>query len=197
MTTAALSQPDPRLSYEEYVELQLRKTRTMTGYDPGERTKSLIRVLARFVPPAPGTRVLCVGARNRYELDYMTQAGYVDVSAIDLMSADPRIRVMDMQSMTFSDASFDVVFAAHSLEHALDPRIAAQEFQRVCRPGGHIVIEVPIGVGRKGPDLWDFGSAAGVAALFDACSAMFTEHGTQILSDPPQGIARVVLRRHG
>lgn len=39
--------------------------------------------------------------------------------------------------------SFDTVFASHVLEHLNDPIIGLQNWHRICKPGGHIIICVP------------------------------------------------------
>ncbi len=44
---------------------------------------------------------------------------------------------------TFSDASFDVIFSHHSLEHAPDPLAALIELERLLRPGGRLLLAVP------------------------------------------------------
>lgn len=42
-----------------------------------------------------------------------------------------------------SDKSLDFVHSSHCLEHMVDPRIAIQNWVRVVRSGGYIVITVP------------------------------------------------------
>jgi SAM-dependent methyltransferase len=50
----------------------------------------------------------------------------------------------DIRKLQFADASFDVVFASHVLEHIDDDRTALQEVYRVLRPGGLAILPVPI-----------------------------------------------------
>lgn len=45
----------------------------------------------------------------------------------------------DAQDMPFRDGTFDIVMAAHILEHLPDPRTALAEMVRVARPGGLVV----------------------------------------------------------
>lgn len=42
-----------------------------------------------------------------------------------------------------ADASFDAVIASHLIEHLANPLAALQEFERVLRPGGRLVLVVP------------------------------------------------------
>jgi SAM-dependent methyltransferase len=42
-----------------------------------------------------------------------------------------------------ADASFDFVHSSHCLEHLVNPTIALQNWVRICKPGGHLLILVP------------------------------------------------------
>ena len=88
--------------------------------------------------------MLCVGCRNGRELDAFRAAGLDDVRGIDIFSQRDDIVVMDMHAMTFADASFDVVYSSHSLEHAREVEVVAGELVRVARPGGVVAVEVPL-----------------------------------------------------
>lgn len=50
------------------------------------------------------------------------------------LSAD--LRLGDVQDLPYEDAKFDVVMAAHVLEHLADPHRAIEEMVRVLKPGG-------------------------------------------------------------
>ncbi len=41
------------------------------------------------------------------------------------------------------DESLDFVFASHCLEHLVDPRTGIENWLRIVKPGGHLVINVP------------------------------------------------------
>jgi len=71
---------------------------------------------------------------NMPHLDYVTA---------DL--ADPSAMVkMDITHIRFPDHSFDVILCSHVLEHVPDDHKALCELQRVLRPGGLVIIMVPI-----------------------------------------------------
>ncbi len=186
-------QEPPQLTAEEYRTLQLNRSLALKDHDPGDRAVYLISRLAQFAPTQPPPRVLCVGCRNGRELDYLARAGFTDTIGIDLHAADPRVRVMDMHRLDFAPRAFDIVYASHCLEHALDPHAAAREMLRVLKPGGRIAIEVPVEYGRRGADLWDFKSPAGVAALFPGTIVQWSETGPQIGAGK-QLAARVILQ---
>ncbi len=193
MTTTQTAQPAPDLTPAAYLKLQLERSLSLKDHDPGARSRYLISRMAAHVRTEPAPRFLCVGCRNGHELDYLAEAGYTQATGIDLHSTDPRIRVMDMHRLEFPDASFDVVFASHCLEHALDPAVVAAGFKRILRPRGVIVLEVPVNYGRRGADLWDFLSPSGVAALFEPCTVLWQETGPQIGAERQQA-ARLILR---
>ena len=50
----------------------------------------------------------------------------------------------DLLSLQFDDASFDLVYASHVLEHIRDDSKAVAEIRRVLRPNGVAIIPVPI-----------------------------------------------------
>lgn len=43
----------------------------------------------------------------------------------------------------YGDESFDTVYASHILEHLSDPVTAIQNWWRICKPGGSIIISIP------------------------------------------------------
>lgn len=61
----------------------------------------------------------------------------------DLRAADVDRRV-DLQALPLADASYDVVYASHVLEHIRDDRKAIAEIRRILRPGGIAIPPVPV-----------------------------------------------------
>lgn len=57
------------------------------------------------------------------------------------------IRVGDAEALDFADGSFDVVVAQYVVSAVADPVRALDEFARVCRPGGEIIITTRVGAG--------------------------------------------------
>ena len=53
----------------------------------------------------------------------------------------------DAEALAFADASFDVVVAQYVVTAVPNPERALDEFARICRPGGEIVITTRIGAG--------------------------------------------------
>ena len=67
----------------------------------------------------------------------------VDYVTADLNAALAADRV-DVVSMPYPDASFDLVVCSHVLEHVPDDRRAIRELYRVLRPGRTAIVVVPI-----------------------------------------------------
>ncbi len=65
----------------------------------------------------------------------------------DLMPgfAMDQVAVTDMGG--YADARFDLVFCSHVLEHVVDDGAALRELRRVTRPGGKVVLLVPLPLG--------------------------------------------------
>jgi len=50
----------------------------------------------------------------------------------------------DAQYMsTVEDNTYDFVHSSHCLEHLYDPKLALQNWIRICKPGGHLIITIP------------------------------------------------------
>jgi SAM-dependent methyltransferase len=141
LTLRRLGREQPS-DYRDYLAVQLKRTLSKRETDPGMGALTLIDAVAAQKPD--GGAVLCVGCRNALELDRFHERGFEDVVGIDVFSQREDILVMDMHDMTFSDDSFDVVYASHSLEHSYDVQRVARQFVRVARDGAVVGVEVPV-----------------------------------------------------
>ncbi|MGW1182449.1 class I SAM-dependent methyltransferase [Streptomyces drozdowiczii] len=117
-----------------------------------------------WLAPAPGTRVLDLGA-GRGALTAAALARGCRVTAVDcapgmverLAAQYPQVheaRVMDVHRLDFPDGSFDLVCAGFVVHLLDDPAAAAREIRRVLAPGGVFSFSVPGDV-EDAPE-WEF-----------------------------------------
>lgn len=115
---------------------------------------------------APGGRMLEVGVGTGISLPQYqrsTRIVGIDISAAMLAKALERKRalgldnvedliVMDAEAMRFSPGEFDAVVAQYIITSCPNPEAALDEFVRVVKPGGEIIITTRIGanVGLRG-----------------------------------------------
>jgi phosphatidylethanolamine/phosphatidyl-N-methylethanolamine N-methyltransferase len=118
-----------------------------------------------------GGRVLEVGVGTGISLPHYSRANRicgVDISAPMLMKAKERVAaldlthveglwVMDAEQLAFPDESFDVIVAQYVITTVPDPEATLDEFARVLKPGGEIVLVSRVGAEagiRKALEKW-------------------------------------------
>jgi len=114
------------------------------------RTKSLLGILDRLVPPAgAGRRVLDVGCGAGNMFHHLARYGQVeglDNNPRPLAIARQRgyqVQQGSATQMPYEDDWFDLVAALDMIEHIEDDVTTLRECFRVCRPGGFLVLGVP------------------------------------------------------
>lgn len=115
------------------------------------RERALMRILAENFPnyreltiheSSPVSR----GVSRKLELQcpgYST-SHYLDHVPRGLTDPDSGFRCEDIESLTYSDDSFDLFITQDVMEHVFSPSLAFREIGRVLRPGGAHVFTVPI-----------------------------------------------------
>ncbi len=98
-----------------------------------QRETNLFADRVRMLHFAPESTFSARLSRRR-NIDYLT----ADLDPTSAMVA------MDITQVPLPDASVDVVFASHVLEHVPDDRAAMAELHRVLRPDGWAVLQVPM-----------------------------------------------------
>ena len=84
--------------------------------------------------------------------------GRYETADLEVDGVDHKV---DIQKLPFRDASYDLVYASHVLEHIPDDRAAIAEIRRILKPGGFAMLAVPM-VGETtveygAPDERDYG----------------------------------------
>ncbi|WP_161488140.1 class I SAM-dependent methyltransferase [Sedimentisphaera cyanobacteriorum] len=73
---------------------------------------------------------------------------FSNLSHIDYLSADlnspEAMEKIDITDINYPDESFDVIYSSHVLEHVPDDKKALTEFYRVLKPGGWMLLSIPI-----------------------------------------------------
>jgi SAM-dependent methyltransferase len=65
---------------------------------------------------------------------------YAKIFDYEKFEQDPPIQAF-AESLPFDDNSFDVIHCSNALDHTQNPGQAIQEMERVCRPGGMILVQ--------------------------------------------------------
>jgi SAM-dependent methyltransferase len=103
-----------------------------------------------------GSRLLDAGAGSQRQRRFCNHLNYVsqDFGEYDGEGDSAGLRsreftygkldiVSDITSIPEPDSSFDAVLCVEVLEHLPDPVIAVQEFARLARPGGYLILTAP------------------------------------------------------
>lgn len=113
-------------------------------------------LLSRLVADLPAGSALDVGAAGGGNTAVLTALGWsavaLEYSQEGALTAQQRGLATvrgDARRLPFADASLDLVTALDVLEHLDDDAAAAREIHRVLRPGGRVVVTVPVD-----PRLW-------------------------------------------
>ena len=111
------------------------------------RHRFLWLMLERYgLVPSAGQRLLHFAPEWALERRLVRELGR------DYLSADlargRAMRVLDLTSLELPDGQFDWVLCSHVLEHVPDDRQALREIARVLRPGGRLILQVPVRDGR-------------------------------------------------
>lgn len=76
-------------------------------------------------------------------IDRMSELKNLEYITADLESPLAKVK-MDVHAIPFDDASFDVVFCNHVMEHVDDDILACREINRVLKPDGWGIIQSPV-----------------------------------------------------
>src|SRR5690348_5265845 len=113
--------------------------------------RDMVRALVAQEHVDSSSRILEMGCSGGLLMQEFRNQGLTQVTGIDISSdaialcrsAGLDAQVMDAQQLELPDASFDLVIASDVLEHLTDEARAFQEWKRVLKPGGLLIVFVP------------------------------------------------------
>jgi SAM-dependent methyltransferase len=108
------------------------------------RDRFLHHCFVRQVPWRDGLTVLETSPRLG-PVYRQVMAERMDYTASDLdQSLHAAPLSIDLQDIALPDDSYDAVLTAHVLEHVPDTDVALKELHRITRPGGSVLLQVPL-----------------------------------------------------
>lgn len=139
-------------SYEEYLQLQLRKTlnpklRSLwTSKDWRRKVDVFASVFQNLMSNdilKAQDKALCIAARVGQEVLALKEVGVDDAIGVDLVPSPPLVVKGDMHRLPFEQHSFDFEFC-NAFDHALFPSLFAAEVDRTLKPGGFLVLHLAL-----------------------------------------------------
>ncbi|HUW00973.1 MAG TPA: methyltransferase domain-containing protein [Acidimicrobiales bacterium] len=115
------------------------------------RDRFLFFCMQQRIEPSLGCTTLETSPRMGDEYR-SAMAGWFDYLCSDFDESMHKAMVrIDLQDIDLDDASIDLVLTPHVLEHVPDTGRALREIHRVLRPGGTMLLQVPVLQGRTAP----------------------------------------------
>ncbi len=133
---------------DEY-EKQYHKIESYHWWFVGRR--QIVYDLALRANANRGCHILEIGCSSGQFLIQLRKHGCQNIMGIDISEKAVKLcreaglpaKVMDAQRLDFPDGCFDLITASDVLEHLADEKGALQEWCRVLKPGGRLVVFVP------------------------------------------------------
>lgn len=96
-----------------------------------------------LVPVGEGKTALDVGCREGFQSKWLESKGY-KVTSIDIEKNYEHCQIVDVdQGLPFADNSFDLIWSSEVIEHLHYPDKAREEFMRVLKSDGQMIITTP------------------------------------------------------
>jgi SAM-dependent methyltransferase len=142
---------NPNRTYEQYVKHQMIKTTDPNrrkkwvegGGEWEEKLNGFREIFNQYDEILSSCKnALCLGARTGQEVVALQERG-IDAIGIDLVPCKPYVIVGDIHDLKYEDASYDFMYT-NIFDHCFYPEKFCQEITRVLKPGGHILMNLPI-----------------------------------------------------
>ena len=104
---------------------------------------------------------LCLGSRTGQEVKALMDMG-INSIGIDIVPFPPYTVEGDIHNLDYKSAEFDLIFT-NVFDHSLHPEVFCAEMERVCKPGGIIIIHL---------QLWTFGDNYTETVIYNSKSVV-------------------------
>lgn len=121
-----------------WLKIHARKAKRLLALTPQDRFVDLGCGEGYF------TSLLSKDARQSLGIDFSLNALRIFKSQLAQESSDLSLVMASGSRLPLPDASVDKLFCNHVFEHLLDTEVVASEICRVLRPGGRVLIGVPL-----------------------------------------------------
>ncbi len=110
----------------------------------GLRSKTQGKVIAEsLVPNGENKTALDVGCREGIQTKWLESKGY-NVASIDIEKEYEHCQVINVdEGLPFETNTFDLIWCSEVIEHLENPKASIEEFKRVVKPGGKIIMTTP------------------------------------------------------
>jgi SAM-dependent methyltransferase len=134
------------------IEYEIKYHQIEENYWWFQARRDMVFRLVQALKLSSNADILEIGCSGGPLLQRLRSVGYTQLTGIDISEAGiavaqqrgiPNVSCMDGTKLAFPDASFDLVVASDVLEHIQDEAQALQEWARVLRPGGRLLVFVP------------------------------------------------------
>jgi SAM-dependent methyltransferase len=130
---------------QQFFRLQLDRYFEHLGLNNSlTHTKYLIPLISNLNGICNQSKILIIGPCNKLELNAFESYGYKNIEAIDLVSFDSRIKVMDMHDLKYENNYFDLVYSTNTIHCTKTPNTVGSEIYRVTKNNGYIVLGVTV-----------------------------------------------------
>jgi SAM-dependent methyltransferase len=157
-----------RSQREPFLRLQINRFFDHIGLDNSiTHTKYLLPVISELDGIDKSSKLLIIGPCNHKELDAFEAFGYDNYKAIDLVSTDSRISVMDMHDLAYNNETFDLIYATNVIHCTEDPKSLGDSIYRVLKMDGYLVLGVTIDLAPDDPVyVKDYKTVDGILEIF-------------------------------
>jgi SAM-dependent methyltransferase len=150
--------------YNKYVNFQKEKSTNQANIDKWMNEEWLIKlkgfneIFNRSQEWIEGKgKGLCLGARTGQEVKSLLDLG-INSIGIDLVPFPPYTIEGDIHNLKYKPEEFDLIFT-NIVDHSIHPDIFCKEMERVCMPGGIIIINL---------QLWTLGDKYTESVIYDS-----------------------------